>query len=58
LYKELIKPDAVPPTSEHIQDQGVEGVSAEKRWGLLPSQLAAVMEAVRTEEMLLKVRSF
>ena len=60
MYKKLTSPDVtmVTPdvtmvTAEELQ--GVELVPADKRWGLLPSQLTAVLETMRTEEQLLKV---
>ena len=60
MYKKITSPDVtmVTPhvtmvTAEELQ--GVELVPADKRWGLLPSQVSAVLEAMRTEEQLLKV---
>ena len=55
VYKKLTSPEVDTPSSEDLADQGVEVIPADRTWGLLPSQLSAVLQDMKIEEQLLKV---
>ena len=56
LYKKLTNEQKNSETNtENLESLGIELIPAAKRWGLLPSQFAVVLEAMETEKQLLKV---
>ena len=48
-------PSSQPITRQYLDSQGMKIISAEKFWGLLPSQMSRVQEVIMTELQLLKV---